>query len=91
MKKIAIFVEGETEYDFIKRLLHEVIGEQNISIVANKMFGGNRNSEILRVSSPHFESIYDNANFQASIFISGNSTDVLYNFNCTFCVSGNFK
>lgn len=76
MKKIAIFVEGETEYDFIKRLLHEVIGEENISIIANKMFGGNKNSEILRVSSPHYEAIYDNVNFQASIFISGNTDNV---------------
>jgi hypothetical protein len=24
MKKIAIFVEGQTEYDFIKRLLFEI-------------------------------------------------------------------
>ena len=76
MKKIAIFVEGETEYDFIKRLLQEVTGKENINIIANRMFGGNKNSEILRVSSLYDEVIYDNVNVQASVFISGNMDNV---------------
>ena len=46
MKKIAIFVEGETEYDFIKRLLIEVVGEENLKIIGHKMVGGNKKSGI---------------------------------------------
>jgi hypothetical protein len=76
MKKIAIFVEGETECDFIIRLLKQVIGEGNINIVANKMFGGNRNSGIQRSSKSYPSHSIVDVNFQASIFISGNTENV---------------
>ena len=76
MKKIAIFVEGETEYDFLKRLLIEFIGVGNISIVANKMFGGNKNSGIPRrlILLPNSPS--NRVDYQASFFISGNHENV---------------
>jgi hypothetical protein len=76
MKKIAIFVEGETECDFIIRLLKQFIGEENINIVANKMFGGNRNSGIQRSSKSYPSHSIADVNFQASIFISGNTENV---------------
>ena len=68
MKKIAIFVEGETEYDFIKRLLIEVVGEENLKIVGHKMVGGNKKSGIPRTANLQFESEIDGANFEATIF-----------------------
>ena len=76
MKKIAIFVEGQTEYDFIKRVLFEIIGESNISIIANRMFGGNSNSENPRHQKPHDEHLVVDAPFQASFFISSGDNKV---------------
>jgi hypothetical protein len=76
MKKIAIFVEGETEADFIKRLLIEIIGEHNVTITTNKMIGGNRNSGIPRTINLAFQSKIDKADFQAIIYISGNHENV---------------
>jgi hypothetical protein len=76
MKKIAIFVEGQTEYDFIKRLLFEVVGKENISIIANRMFGGNNKVENPRHPKPHDEHLITDAPFQASFFISSGDNKV---------------
>ncbi len=76
MKKIAIFVEGETEYDFIKRLLIEVVGEENLKIVGHKMVGGNKKSGIPRTANLQFESEIGGANFEATIFISSQTENV---------------
>ena len=40
MKKIAFFVEGQTEMFFINRLLIEIAGQKNISIQLIKLIGG---------------------------------------------------
>ena len=40
MKKMAIFVEGETELRFIDRLLQEIADEKNLQIVLERAFGG---------------------------------------------------
>ncbi len=77
MKKIAIFVEGETEYDFIKRFLEQIIGERKINIVVNKMLGGNKNSGIPRSVSTIDEPFNEDAHIFASIFISGHHENVL--------------
>jgi hypothetical protein len=76
MKKIAIFVEGQTEYDFIKRLLFETIGKENISIIANRMFGGNSKVENPRHQKLHDEHVVIDAPFQASFFISSGDNKV---------------
>ena len=39
MKKIAIFVEGQTEQFFINKLLIEIAGEKNIAIILKKFIG----------------------------------------------------
>jgi hypothetical protein len=36
MKKIAIFVEGETELEFVSKLLQEIAGEKRISIIESQ-------------------------------------------------------
>lgn len=40
MKKIAFFVEGQTEQVFIKRLVREIIGHKNLTILLKKISGG---------------------------------------------------
>ena len=40
MKKMAIFVEGETELRFIDRLIREIANEKNLRIVLERAFGG---------------------------------------------------
>jgi len=40
MKKMAIFVEGETELRFIDRLVREIANEKNLRIVLERAFGG---------------------------------------------------
>lgn len=84
MKKIAIFVEGETEYDFIKRLLIEVVGERNIEIIVFRMSGGSREKATPRVQdliTPKIQDLSDEpnnqiVNFQATIYISSGTEKV---------------
>lgn len=40
MKKIAFFVEGQTEQVFINKLLREIIGHDNLTILEKKVSGG---------------------------------------------------
>lgn len=40
MKKMAIFVEGETELRFIDRLIREIANEKNLRIILERAFGG---------------------------------------------------
>jgi hypothetical protein len=49
MKKMAIFVEGETELRFIDRLLREIANEKNLQIVLESAFGGSRNARTYKV------------------------------------------
>lgn len=42
MKKMAIFVEGETELRFIDRLLREIANEKNLRILLERASGGAR-------------------------------------------------
>jgi hypothetical protein len=40
MKKIAIFVEGDTEFYFVEKLVHEIAGYGKIRLVMSKQHGG---------------------------------------------------
>ncbi|WP_368220404.1 DUF4276 family protein [Aeromonas sp. R7-2] len=40
MRKLAIFVEGQTEQLFIKRLIEEVAGKKNLTIQLDRLQGG---------------------------------------------------
>lgn len=66
MKKLAFFVEGQTEQIFLHRLLLEIAGEKNISILLRKFVGKNRPSEEIITPKEtkesninHFVLIYD--------------------------------
>ena len=49
MKKMAIFVEGETELCFIDRLLREIVNEKNLQIVLVRASGGARSARMYTV------------------------------------------
>jgi hypothetical protein len=84
MKKIAIFVEGETEYDFIKRLLIEIVGQRNIEIIVFRMSGGSKEKATPRVQdliTPKVQDLSDEPNnhifnVQATIYISSGTEKV---------------
>jgi hypothetical protein len=64
-KKLAIFVEGQTERIFIVRLLQEIAGYKQVSIVLNKVSGGKNNLKIQSLKlnfieeAPFFILLYD--------------------------------
>jgi hypothetical protein len=49
MKKIAIFVEGQTEQLFIEKLLEEAAGKNNIAIEKRQAFGGQSTKRKLKL------------------------------------------
>jgi hypothetical protein len=49
MKKMAVFVEGETELRFIDRLLREIANEKNLQIVLVRASGGARSARTYKV------------------------------------------
>jgi len=64
-KKIACFVEGQTEQIFVERLFQEIAGHKNISIETYKFQGGkgNRRTQPLKLSivkdAPFFVLLYN--------------------------------
>jgi hypothetical protein len=71
MKKMAIFVEGETESEFLSRLLKEIAGRKHISIKTFKLSGGkNKSKRFLRLVG---ESVPNTPKYEVFIYIS--STD----------------
>lgn len=50
MKKMAIFVEGQTEQIFIQKMVREILGEDNVSIILKRSVGGTKipKQEIIR-------------------------------------------
>lgn len=71
MKRIAFFVEGETEHEFIEKLLTEVAGQKNVSIRSIKLTGGSGGSP--RIKQILAQSLCSEARYEALIYIS--STD----------------
>lgn len=84
MKKIAFFVEGETESEFVSKLLIQLAGDKNITIKQWKMSGGGR-SGIPRMSRLIGEIPQSGAIFEACIYISSNDervpSDIKDNFS----------
>ena len=44
MKKLAVFVEGQTEQLFVEKLIREITSANDIEIVKSKLTGGGRNA-----------------------------------------------
>ncbi len=61
MKKLAVFVEGQTEQIFIERLLVEAAGRSNIAIEKRQALGGQsakRRLRLIEASTPNSEHKY---------------------------------
>jgi hypothetical protein len=57
-KKLAIFVEGQTEQIFIEKLLLEIVGHKRISIGIFKVIGGKSNRQIITVNPGNHDKDY---------------------------------
>jgi len=75
MKKIAIFVEGETELEFVSQFLLELAGQNNITINQYKKEGGGRNMP-QRITRLLGEFPASNEKFQANIYVSSGDEPV---------------
>ena len=61
MKKLAIYVEGQTEQIFISKLVKEIAGKKNISVQLEKMQGGNkstRSAQIIQATRKEDDAIF---------------------------------
>ncbi len=76
MKKIAFFVEGETEYLFISELLKKMAGTRKINVIAEKLSGGGK-KQPTRIAFLSLEStLQPNATYEARIYVSGTDNRV---------------
>jgi len=85
MKKIAIFVEGETELEFVSQFLVELAGRNNITINRYKYEGGGRNipqriahflGEFPKNEEKSNEKSQADKKFQVNIYASSNDDKV---------------
>lgn len=76
MKKIAFFVEGETEYFFISKLLKEIAGSKKINVFAEKLSGGGKKQPIRAAVLSLESTINPNAIYEARIYVSGTDNRV---------------
>lgn len=79
MKKLAIFVEGETELIFIEKLILEIGESKDIIINKRKLTGGNRCPVIETVVGE--TKIYNGEKYQILIYCSCNDEKVLSDIN----------
>ena len=75
MKKIAIFVEGETELEFVSEFLKEVAGQKHISIEVYKFFGGGK-SGTRRQQKLLINPSTTGKKYYALIYVSGTDNQV---------------
>lgn len=75
MKRIAIFVEGETELEFVSKFLKEAAGQNRISIDSYKCFGGGRGGRN-RWDQLLASSTVTDEKYHALIYVSGSDSQV---------------
>lgn len=68
MKKIAFFVEGQTELYFINKLLIEIAGRHNISIILKRISGGSKVVKIIQNIRQPITTHSLNLQFEALIY-----------------------
>jgi len=76
MKKLAVFVEGETELEFVIKFLQEIAGRKHISIDSYKCFGGGKKSGIKRYDQLLASSSKTDEKYYALIYVSGTDNRV---------------
>jgi len=83
MKKVAFFVEGETEQEFLCKLFKEVAAQKSISLIINKLIYGGK-SGLPRTTQLIQSEIEPNAKCEVWIYVSGNDNrvpqDILDNY-----------
>ena len=72
-KKIACFVEGQTEIIFVEKLFQEIAGSKKISIETCKFQGGKAN----RIIQPHKSSTIKDAHFFVLLYDCGCDSHVV--------------
>ncbi|MGL5701994.1 MAG: DUF4276 family protein [Cetobacterium sp.] len=72
-KKMCIFVEGQTEQIFIKKLLEEIISLKNLTVILSTARGGQRTGRISTLD----ENIKSKKRYFVQIVDSGNESSVL--------------
>lgn len=88
-KKIAIFVEGQTEQLFITRLLQEIAGYKKISIEIWKAEGSKNNRKITKLKS----NILQNSPFFALLYDCGSESQVVSDIKKQYesLIQGNYE
>lgn len=77
MKKLGIFVEGETELDFVSKLLEEIAGKNNLTIIQHKFSGdGVRTGGIRTMNFIKRSNAGEEEKLQAWIYVSGTDNRV---------------
>lgn len=80
MKRIAFFVEGQTEQIFVNRLIKEILGTQHINIIQKQFRGG---VSIPKVEIVKNSSFSRNPKYEVLIFDCGSDnrvkSEILYN------------
>ena len=75
-KKIAIFVEGQTERMFMSKLLQEIAGYKNITLEVYKVEGDRNNRRITRLT-PSISKTLDTTSFFAILYDCGSESHVV--------------
>ncbi len=77
MKKIALFVEGQTEQFFVSKLLQEIAGQKNISVTLYQLRGGSKSpKQQIPVSNSLYSSQSPIATHAVLIYDCGNDEKV---------------
>ncbi len=73
MRKMAIFVEGETEVSFTRRLIEELAGRNNVAVSVKKASGGSRNNA--RIYQRIYAQNINDPNIKYYFLITNSSND----------------
>ena len=84
MDKMALFVEGQTEQEFVKRLIEHIAGTHKIHVDTVKAFGGKKTPrkyvEVTATKRPHSSKKY-----YVLIYDCTNDSRVLSEWHFTRC------
>ncbi|OQY60218.1 MAG: hypothetical protein B6245_02485 [Desulfobacteraceae bacterium 4572_88] len=85
MKKIAIFVEGETERDFVCEFLREIAGQKEISIKTCTFYGGGESgTERQHTEWETLNPLVADTKYYAQIYVSTTDNRVISDINENF-------
>lgn len=74
MKKLAIFVEGQTEQIFVRKLLEEIAGKSNIAIIEEKIIGRQGSRSTILIMS---DTVTPQTKYYILLYNSGGDSSVV--------------